>query len=155
MVVTVLGAGCSDPAPCGPSTPLPKESVTKAPGVYDGFEVTPVADDRTVQVVGKGSQRFSGSRVECRVSSWSYGVDGGAPTFTDQDARCNFEAKLYWRLATSEIHLGVDCEYGFENGVRVERWEEMDRAIEIVGAELRSSDLGETYVVGRQVLYCL
>ena len=156
IVCAALSVACDKPIPCGYGTQPSKESVTKAPGTYEGYEVSAVGEDRTVQVIGKGSKKFAGSRTQCRsLSSWGYAEDGGVPTYTDQDDRCNFEAKLYWHLVTSGVQLGDECEFGFETGVRIDDWANMDRAIEIVGAELRAADLGETYVVGRKKFVCL
>ncbi|MGC4118772.1 MAG: hypothetical protein QM765_30270 [Myxococcales bacterium] len=132
-------------------------SVTKAPGTYSGYTVSSVSSDRTVTVTGTGSKHF-GERTECSVMErWM--TDAGVPTFADQDDRCNFEGRLFATLMAAGFQYFAPVVYeadaggavvhsGFEqNAVRVE-WADMDKAIEIVGGELRNADLGESLTLG-------
>lgn len=133
-------------------------AVTKAPGTYSGYTVSSVSSDRTVTVTGTGSKHF-GERTECSVMErWL--TDASVPTFADQDDRCNFEGRLFATLAAAGFQYFAPIDYdvdaggavvhrGFEqNAVRVENWTDMDRAIEIVGGELRNAGLGESLTLG-------
>lgn len=158
LAALLLGSvACADQSPCsgGELSSAQKQAVTRAPGSYEGYDVSAV-EGRAVVVSGKGSATFQAARVQCRsLSSWGYGADGGDPTFTDQDDRCNFEAKLFWLLARDGIQIRPECEFGFPDGIRIERGVDMDRAIEIVGAQLHAENLGVTYTVGLGVIVCL
>jgi hypothetical protein len=123
------------------------KSVTKAPGTYEGYSVSSVSGGLYVTVTGKGPKHF-GERTECSsMKRWL--TDGSVPTFADQDDRCNFLGGVYAALVAAGVELNPGTENASEAGFSLVEWADMDRAIEIAGAELRASEFGESLALGQ------